>query len=124
MQRIAAPGFRAGALAGGGNSFELFQSFQPATTGLQKVAEEIAHQGVHRSVLPQRCFPSPLQQGIINGKREVGHWLRLLGSLGARASLQALPGKSGVALGAEPPLAGQVNTSGAASIRAPTTAPA
>jgi hypothetical protein len=49
----------------------LFQSFQPATTGLHIAAEEIAHQGVHRGVLPQCRFPSPLQQGIVNGKREV-----------------------------------------------------
>jgi hypothetical protein len=45
-------------------------------------------------VLPQRRFPSPLQQGIVNGKREVGHELRVHGSRGARAALQALPGES------------------------------
>ena len=95
MQRLAAPGFPAGAIAAGGNRFELFQSFQPATTGLHKAAEEIAHQGVHRGVLPQRRFPSPLQQVVINGKREVGHELKVHGSRGARAALKALPGESG-----------------------------
>ena len=124
MQRLTAPGFPAGAIADGGNRFELFQSFQPATTGIHIAAEEIAHQGVHRGVLPQRRFPSPLQQGIVNGKREVSLELMVPGSREARAALQALPAESGVALGAEPPLAGQINTGGAASIRASTTAPA
>ena len=73
MQRLTAPGLPAGALAAGGNSFELLKSIQSATAGRHITAEDVADQSMHGGVFPKRRLPCPLLQGVVDGEAEVGH---------------------------------------------------
>jgi len=74
-------------VAAEGNSFELFQGFQPAAAGVDVPSEEIANKGIHRGVLAQCSLSCPLQQDVVDAEGEIGDGPWLHGSRGARAAI-------------------------------------
>ena len=85
MQRLAAPGPTAGAAAAFCHLFKGGQRLQAACTPVDMAPQKVAHQRIHRGVLPQCRLPGPLQQGVVDRQGEIGHAVSLHRIRGARA---------------------------------------